>query len=281
VQSTLEVTPQHCRATLGYLHILTQTFSHIVITGASSGLGGQIAQQYAAKGRLLTLFGRDRPRLEAVSAECRKRGATTNSIMCDITDASQVEAALLTADAGTPVDLVIANAGIGGESSLAPPWGESGPTARHLIGVNTVGVINTVTPLLRIMTERRRGCIVVVGSLAGWDGLPDAPAYSASKAAVTAYARGLRRLLHRTGVRVVLVSPGFIKTPMSASLPFSTPFAWSAERAAARIVEGIERGRAEIAFPLPLRLVATGLRMLPTSLVDVILRATAQGRFRK
>jgi short-subunit dehydrogenase len=281
VQSAPKVTTGLRGATLGYRDTLYETFSHIVVTGASSGLGGQIALRYAAKGRLLTLFGRDRTRLEAVCAECRQRGAQTNSIVCDIADAGQVEAALLNADAATPVDLVIANAGIGGEAALAPPWGESGPVARHIFDVNTVGVINTVTPLTRVMVDRGRGCIVVVGSLAGWDGLPDAPAYSASKAAVTAYARGLRRLLHRTGVRVVLVSPGFITTPMSTSLPFATPFAWTADRAAARIAYGIERGHTEITFPLPLRLAATALQFLPTALVDVILRSTAQGRFRK
>jgi short-subunit dehydrogenase len=252
--------------------------SHVVITGASGGLGGEIAKHYAARARKLTLLGRDPSRLQAVTSICEQRGAQVDVILCDVADASGMQSALLKADAWAPVDLIIANAAIGGKAALGGTWGEHGAVARHIMTTNALGVVNTVAPLIQPMVTRGRGCIVVIGSLAGWEGLPDAPAYSASKAAVTTYARGLRRQLYLSGVSVLLVSPGFIKTPMSASLPFSKPFSWTADRAAAHIVRRIARQQAEIVFPWPLQAFAVALRFLPMRLVDVILRTTVRGK---
>jgi short-subunit dehydrogenase len=132
------------------------------------------------------------------------------------------------------------------------------------------------------MVARGRGHIAVMGSLAGTVALPDAPAYSASKAAVRLYGHALRRRVAPRGVWVSVITPGFIETPLIASLPL-TPFLWPVDRAARHIVAGLDRRKREIIFPLPLRIAAGIANLLPTALIDAVLiyvseRVRKQGR---
>lgn len=244
---------------------------HLVLTGATSGLGRALALHYAAAGRRLSLTGRDGPRLLEVANACRALGADVETAQLDVTDAGTMEDWLCRRDGVAPVDLLIANAGIGGAAALAPRGGEDGAQARALLAVNTLGLVNTVTPLLPPMRARGKGQLVLVGSLQGLIGLPHAPIYSASKAAVRIYADGLRRLVRADGLRVTTVLPGFIDTPMSQSLGMARPFLWPADKAARRIAQDAARGARYCIFPLPLR-VAVGLgRVMPAALVDFVL----------
>ncbi len=248
--------------------------THVVITGASSGLGAALARQFARMGYALSLFGRDLSRLSAVADVCRATAGTVEIFSHDVTDAAAMSAALSTIDSRIPVDILIANAGLGGSEVLAPPAGEALDLARRIADVNLFGVINTVASLTSSLSTRRRGHIVIIGSMAGAQGLAESPVYSASKAAVRVYGEGLRRLLAPQGVRVTVVVPGFITTPMSQSLRMRRPFEWTAERAAARIVRGIERNEAEIEFPWQLQAVSRVIGWLPRRLRD---RAMALG----
>src|SRR5260370_35927218 len=121
---------------------------HIVITGASSGIGAALARVYSASGRRLSLIGRNCGRLEAVASDARIRGGNVDGYLADVTDPSAIERVLTTCDLLQPVDLLIASAGIGGRASLAPDSGEPRDVARQILTTNTLGVINTVTPLL-------------------------------------------------------------------------------------------------------------------------------------
>ncbi len=241
---------------------------HILVTGASSGLGAAIARQYAKADRTLHLFGRDGARLAAVAEACRSSAAEVETFMCDVTDAAAMASALVEIDERHPVDLLIANAGLGGKDVLAPPFGEPLDLARRIADVNLLGVINTVAPLADRFGARGRGHIVIVSSLAAVHGLAESPVYSASKSAARVYGEALRRLLAPHGVRVTVVLPGFVSTPMSQSLPFKGPFEWRAERAAARIVRGIERNEAGVHFPWQLRIANTALNLMPRRLRD-------------
>lgn len=245
--------------------------AHVVITGASSGIGAALVRIYSAPGTRLSLIARNRERLEAVALESRGRGAVVDVYVADVTDAAAIENVLAACDQRQPVDLLVANAGLGGRASLVTTVAEPGPLAREIFATNALGVINTVTALLPRLVARRRGQIAVMSSLAGLVALPACPVYSASKAAVRAYGAALRAFLAPFGVRVTVVCPGFVDTPMSASLPFRPPFMWSADRAARHIAQALAHGRREIIFPWPLAAAMRLLRMLPTGIADRVL----------
>ena len=247
---------------------------HIVITGGSGGIGAALARRYLGRGDFVTLIARDPIKLEQAQADClRETGRSPAILTGDVTHAADLDSLLRAADHERPVDILIANAGIGGIDVLAPSEGETADLARRILDVNTLGVINTVSPLLGTMAARGRGHIVLVGSIASSVALAQSPVYCASKAAVHSYGHGLRRLLADRGVRVSVVSPGFVDTPMSRSLPYIRPFLVSADRAAEIIVRGIERNRADIIFPWPLRLATALGAVLPVRLMDRVLAA--------
>jgi short-subunit dehydrogenase len=244
---------------------------HVVITGASSGIGAALAVVYSRPGRRLSLIARNRERLETIAGQGRGRGADVDVYVADVTDAMEIELALVTCDSRQPVDLLVANAGIGGRASLAPDSGEPGFIARQIVTTNTLGVINTVTPLLPRLVARRHGQIAIMSSLAGLVSLAACPAYSASKAAIRAYGAALRGLVAPSGVRISVVCPGFVDTPMSASLPFRHPFMWTSDRAALYVVRALARGRCEILFPWPLAVAVRALGLLPSAVANRIL----------
>ncbi|MCB1404714.1 MAG: SDR family NAD(P)-dependent oxidoreductase [Rhodobacteraceae bacterium] len=245
--------------------------THVMITGASSGIGRALALRYAAPGRLLSLIGRDADRLDAVAAACRALGAEIAAAQIDVTDHATLEPWIESRDAAHPVDMVIAAAGLGGNRALAARGGENGAQARDLMSVNTLGVLNTVTPLQPRMARRGAGHVVIVGSIQGGIGLPQSPVYSASKAALKIYADATRRLLRPQGVTVTLVLPGFVDTPMSQSLTTPRPWLWTPERAADRIARDVARGARISAFPWPLRLAVALGAIAPAPVVDRIL----------
>jgi short-subunit dehydrogenase len=241
---------------------------HILITGASSGIGAALALRYAKPEMRLALGGRDRARLEAVAAACREHGAAAASEVIDVTDQAAMRTWVLAADGDSPLDLVVANAGI---SSHAGAEVESEARARAVFAVNLEGVLNTAYPALERMAARGRGQIALMSSLAGYRGFPDAPAYSASKAAVKALAEAWRGALGPQGIRVSAICPGFIETPMTARNKFRMPFLMTAERAADVIASGLDRDRARIAFPWPMALGSWLVAALP-ALGDWMLR---------
>jgi short-subunit dehydrogenase len=243
---------------------------HVVITGASSGIGAALARVYARQGCKLYLLGRNAERLEGVARDCRALGIEPVLGLADVTDSDAMRRLLVERDSDRAIDIVIANAGIGGHSAIASEAGEDQSAAIAILTTNVIGVANTVVPLLPRFVARRRGHVVIIGSLAGLIAVPHAPAYAASKAAVRAYGHALRRLLSGSGVKVTIVSPGFVETPMSAGLS-ARAFVWSAERAATHIARGIASGKREIAFPLPLTFAIRLGSLLPTAVTDFIL----------
>jgi short-subunit dehydrogenase len=244
---------------------------HVAITGASGGLGRALAEHYAAPGLTLSLTGRSAERLGKVADACRRAGAAVDVRVLDVTDAPAMEAWVTSRDEAQAVDILIANAGIGGSDAMPGPLGDTGGAAREIISVNTIGVVNTIAPLLPRLIARRRGRVALVGSISGYMGLPQSPAYCASKAAVWIYGEALRRLALEHGVSVTTIMPGYIDTPMSQSLGIARPWLWTAERAARRIASDIERGVRESVFPWQLR-VAIGVgRLVPASITDPIL----------
>ena len=242
----------------------------IVITGASSGIGRALALAYAQPGHALVLIGRDAARLAAVAADCVAAGAQAQAAQADVRDTAAMQACLLEIDARTPIDLLVANAGI----STGLPSGalaETPEAVRGIFAINVLGVLNTVEPLIAPMCARKSGHIAITGSIAALRGLPYSPAYCATKAAVHLYSESLRGRLEREGVTVSLIVPGFVHTPLNAELVSAKPFAISDTRAAAIVRRGLDRKKAVIAFPRIMYWGARLLALLPPRLVDAIM----------
>ena len=243
--------------------------AHVLITGASSGIGTALSLAYARPGALLSLAGRDEARLNEVVAAARVRGAEIDAAVLDVRDRDAMAAWVTAADQRQPVDLVIANAGISGGTHGGP---ESAEQTRAVFAVNLDGVLNTVLPLIPRMTARGAGQIALISSLAGHRGFPGAPAYCGSKAAVKVWGESLRGELTTHGVKVNVVMPGFIKTHMTDVNDFPMPFLMSAERAAEIIRRGLEKDRARIAFPWPTAMMAWFVAALSPAILDPLLR---------
>src|SRR5690606_18853811 len=135
---------------------------HILITGASSGIGASLAQAYAAPGIRLSLGGRDEKRLAAVAELCLAAGAEVSQAQLDVRDAEAMARWIEHEDSAVPLDLVIANAGI---SAGTGGSGETPEQARRIFAVNCDGVVNTVLPAIDVMRRRRRGQIAIVSSV--------------------------------------------------------------------------------------------------------------------
>lgn len=241
----------------------------ILITGGSSGLGEALARHYAALGVTLFLSGRDGARLEAVAEACRARGAEVHGRALDVTDSDAMAAWIAECDAIRPLDLVIANAGISAGTGLG---GEGAEQTRAIFAVNLDGVMNTVLPAAALIRPRRYGQIAIMSSLASFRGMPGAPAYCASKAAVRVWGEGLRGDLAKDGIGLSVICPGFVTTRMTAKNDFPMPFLMGPERAARIMAAGLARNKGRIAYPLRLYVLSWLAAALPDAVMDAITR---------
>lgn len=245
------------------------TFRSILITGASSGLGAALARRYAAPGIRLALIGRNADRLAAIASETAALGAEIVTATLDVCDASAMRATLHAWDDDRPFDLILANAGI---SAGTGAQGEDEGQLRAITATNIDGVINSIAPLIPRLIARRSGQIALMASLAGYRGLPGAPAYCASKAWVMAYGEALRPELAAHNIGVSVICPGFVVTPMTDVNPFPMPFLMPATKAADIIRHGLAANRPRIAFPAPMVLAVWLISLLPARLFDSLVR---------
>lgn len=243
---------------------------HLLLTGATGGLGQALAQAYAAPGLRVSLTGRDPDRLAALAAICQSLGAMVATCALDVRDGDRLRTWILDTDADHPVTTGIACAGV---SSAIGPDGPPEPieTVRRVFAVNALAAVETASALAEVMRPRRAGRIGIISSLGGWHGTPSSPAYSASKSAARLYGEALRGALAPSGVSVTVVSPGFVDSPMSRRYNGAKPLLWNPVRAARVIRRGIERGTPRVNFPWPLVLGNTLLWLLPARLTDAIL----------
>jgi NAD(P)-dependent dehydrogenase (short-subunit alcohol dehydrogenase family) len=236
----------------------------ILITGATGAIGGALAEAYAAPGVELHLHGRNEAKLAAVAARCGALGATVLTERFDLRDTAALRGWVDAVCATQALDLVIVNAGMNtdiGPVGEGEPWDE----VEALLDINlkaSMAMVHAVLPAMR-----RRGCgqIALVSSLAGYFGLPVTPAYCASKAGIKAYGEALRGWLAPEGIRVNVIMPGYVESPMCEAMPGPKPFLWQPERAARLIRCGLEKDRARISFPFPLNLGTWFLAVLPAT----------------
>lgn len=242
----------------------------ILITGASGGLGGALARHYAAPGRRLLLWGRNRARLEVVAAACRAVGATVAIRMLDLSDSAAAVAALSEEDAAGRIDLAIFAAGLG-DTRVPGAVVEDAAQIVRLALVDFVAPAAMAAALAERMARRGGGGIVLIGSAAAFHALPFAAGYAGSKAGLARFAEALRIGVKSHGVRVTLVSPGFIDTAAARRTPGPKPFLMQAAEVAARIARAAEQGRAHAIMPWPFAVLRWFDRLLPAALRDRLL----------
>jgi short-subunit dehydrogenase len=236
-----------------------------VITGASSGIGRALALQLGKGEYRLGLIARRRAELDATAAQIVATGGEAVAVTADVGDRDALHSAMKSlAEVLGPVDVLVANAGLGAPTRLNPL---NTAEVEETIRVNLMGVIYSVEAVLPGMLERRNGHVLAVSSLAAFKGLPGESAYCASKAAVNAYTEGLRIAVRATGVTVTTVCPGFVATSM-APMDSATPFIVRPDQAATRIARLIARRKGGlVCFPLPMALLTSLIARLPDWIV--------------
>lgn len=242
----------------------------ILITGASRGIGLQLAHRYAAPNVHLILIARSEQSLIDVAMRCKQLGAQVSYAPIDILDAVALNAFILEMDSQMPIDLVIANAGV--SATLQPKWQqENSSDSARVFQTNIQGTLNTINPLIPNMIARKSGQIAIMSSLAAYRGLPQSPSYCASKGALLIYGQSLRSWLSRFHIKVNVICPGYVKTDMSDRLTGPKPFLISSERAAYLIQKGLQKNTACIAFPWPLHVLTTFAKFIPARVLDALL----------
>lgn len=246
---------------------MAETFQNAVLTGACGGLGQALARELLSQGAVVALVGLHRPSLQALAALAPMRCAVYTPDVADST-AMQAMAADWMSRRGTP-DLVIANAGVAGGFDTAEA--DDLAVLRRMLEVNLLGAATTFQPFVKAMRAQRRGALVGVASIAGWRGMPGNGAYCASKGGLIRYLESLRAELRSESIVVSTVSPGYLRTALTAGNRFAMPGLMEPEVAAKAILAGIARGRTHIVLPARIGWLARLLNLLPGALHDRLL----------
>ncbi|MBB3640678.1 SDR family oxidoreductase [Variovorax atrisoli] len=248
----------------------------VFITGASSGIGQALAASFYNAGYRLALVARRTEEIESWASAHRLSPDRYRVYGADVAQTDSIVAAgnACIEQQGLP-DVVISNAGI----SVGIDTGEREDidVMARTFATNNVGLMATFHPFVRAMVRRGSGRLVGIGSVASIRGLPGHGAYCASKAGVVAYCESLRGELHKSGVKVVTLCPGYIDTPLTQGNRYGMPFLMKAEDFAAQALRAIEAGTSYRVIPWQMGVVAKIMRMLPNAVLD----RAVQGRERK
>lgn len=243
---------------------------NVMITGASSGIGRGLALELGRRGAKLGLVARRADLLDGIVAELKDAGAQAVALPASVEDAGAMRAAVerLRAEFG-PIDVMIANAGIGTTTDAA----ELDPSeVARIFGVNVIGAASSVAAVVPEMVKRGSGQIVAISSLAAYRGLPKSASYGASKAAVSAFFESLRLDLGPRGIDVTIIHPGFIKTPLTAGREAQMPFLMELDYAVDKIIGAIAKRKKSYAFPWQLASIVRLGMIMPNSMYDWISR---------
>jgi short-subunit dehydrogenase len=243
------------------------TEPNVLITGAAHGIGHATARALARRGTPIGLIDRDATALAEFAESLKSQGATVACAAVDVTDRHALIRAVadIAATLGT-IDVLVACAGVGSLTQV--PQLET-ITLRQTLDVNLVGVAHSIEAVLPSMILLGKGHIVGVASVAGYRGFPWMISYSASKAALIAYLEALRPGLRRRGVTVTTVCPGFVRTKMSADIPYRQPVKMiEPEEAARHLLRAIDRRPRNLVFPWDMRIGLAILKYMPDWFFD-------------
>ncbi len=231
------------------------------ITGASSGIGRSVAIRLAQNGWTVAASARNAAALGKLATVLP---GIIHPYPLDVTDREATAGAFSAIEANlAPVSLAVFGAGTYRRETIASfDAGEIG----EMVALNIMGTVNCLEAAMPPMVARRAGQIAIMASVAGYTGLPGAAGYGATKAALINMCEALYPELDRSGVRMTVINPGFVDTPLTQRNDFSMPFLISSEEAADHILRGLDRGSFEIAFPWKMNVAMKLLKALPSSL---------------
>lgn len=248
----------------------------IIITGASSGLGFALALEYSKKQDVnLFLFGRNEKRLKEITCLCIKNGSQASYFVTDIINQAKMKSDINEIAVKYGVDIIIACAGV---SAGTLDGLETISQVNKLMDVNINGVLNTILPAIENMIPRRHGHVVIISSMASMIGLSSAPAYSASKGAVRIFGEALSGYLKQYNIKLSVVIPGYINTPMTQKNDFPMPFIMSSAKAAKKIIRGINKGKNIIAFPFIMYILLKIIDFIVPSCVLIYVNSKLPGK---
>jgi len=240
-----------------------------LVTGASSGLGLVLSRLLGAGGVRIAVAARRRAELDRLAGEIAAAGGTAVVLPADLAHPREARRVVAEAQARLGnIDLVIANAGIGGTGALVDlPWEQLEQTMM----VNAVASIALVHSALPAMVARQRGWVAGISSLASYRGLNNGGCYPASKAALSTFLETARVEMRPHGVSVTDIHPGFIRTPLTDRHQRRLPFLLEPDHAAGLILRAIVQRRAVYAFPWQMALLLRIVRRLPAGIYDRVL----------
>ena len=239
----------------------------ILITGASSGLGAELARQYASPQNELILLARREDKLFKLRSELFEKCQSIDIIVADVTDFKTLQEKMKPIQ---NLDIVILNAGISlGHSDEIPTIAEF----KNLYDVNVLSNHAILEILLPKFKEQQSGKIVFISSLASLISMPSSKVYSSSKRALNAYAEGIRYKYNKYGIKVINILPGFVKSELTDKNDFNMPFLLSTEDGVKRIKKAIEKNKRIYVFPLRFYLIITALNLLPKFLREKIVNS--------
>lgn len=240
------------------------------ITGASAGIGAELAGELERRGGRVAISARRREALERVA-----RGQMHVEPV-DITDREAVLAAAASVrEVLRGIDVAVLNAGTWQQVKI-DSWDSA--AFRAQFETNVMGTVHCLEAVLPTMLDNGAGVISGMASVAGYRGLPGSEAYGASKAALLNLLEALRGSLAPRGIRVQTISPGFVRTDLTARNRFPMPFIVDADRAARVIADGMAAEKTEIVFPLPMMLMMKAARLVPNALWPKLFARTPMAR---
>ncbi len=239
----------------------------IWIVGASEGIGRSLAKKLAAAGATLILSARSMDRLDSLLEELKGEHLI---VSLDVTEGKSVERAWEKIESLKFVpDIFIYNSG------YYEPMGAMNcdfEIVKKMLDINLYGTFTVLSKIIPTFLQNRKGHIVLVGSVAGYSGLPRSMGYGASKAGVINLAESLYCDLKKQGIRVQVVNPGFVKTRLTAKNTFDMPFIITADEAANYIFKGLTSSSFEIRFPWFFSTLLKIFKILPYPLYFFLLR---------
>lgn len=249
------------------------------ITGASSGIGRELALEMARRGYTVAVTARSKDKLAELKEQSTALAGAIHAFAGDVTDRKAM--AELVSDiesAHGPMTMAIFNAG-----NYYPTAGEALDldAFEKTYQINMFGVLYGLVPVVERMKAHGRGQVVLVASVSGYSGLPAASAYGASKAAINNMAESLKFDFDKMNIRIQVVNPGFIDTPLTEKNDFAMPALMPVDKAVDRMIRGFEDGRFEITMPRRFTYVLKFLRMLPHPVYFALMSRAMGWRDRK